>query len=60
MNVKVFQSNKILKEELVLLSIDFMDNEKILYCNICQDDLHINQGEAKRFVRNVRKYVVYC
>ena len=59
MNVKAFQTNKILKEELMLLGIDFIDNENILYGNICEDGLHMNQGGAKRFARNVRKYVKY-
>ena len=59
MNVKVFQTNKILKEELMLQGIDFIDNDNILYGNICDDGLHINQGGAKRFARNVKKYVEY-
>ena len=59
MNVKAFQTNKILKEELMLLGIDFIDNDNILYGNICEDGLHINQGGAKRFARNFRKYVEY-
>ena len=49
MNVKVFQTNKILKEELMLQDIDFIDNDNILYGNICDDGLHINQGGARRF-----------
>ena len=59
MNVIVFQTNKILKEELMLQGIDFIDNDNILYGNICDDGLHINQGGAKRFARNVKKYVEY-
>ena len=59
MNVKAFQTNKILKEELMLLGIDFIDNDNILYGNICEDGLHINQGGAKRFARNVKKCVEY-
>ena len=59
MNVKVFETNKLLKEELGLQSIDYLDNDNILYGNICDDGLHINQGGAKRFARNIRKYVEY-
>ena len=58
-SIKVFQTNKILKEELVLQGIDFIDNENILYGNICDDGLHINQEGAKRFARHVKKYVEY-
>ena len=58
-NVKVFQTNKILKEELMLQDIDIIDNEKVLYGNICDDGLHINQGGAKRFARNIKKYEEY-
>ena len=57
MNVKVFQTNKILKEELMPQDIDFIDNENSLYGNICDDGLHINQGGAKRFARNIKKYI---
>ena len=42
MSVKAFQTNKFLKEELMLLGIDFIDNGKILCRNICEDGLHIN------------------
>ena len=59
MNIKVFKTNKILKEELMLQGIDFIDNDNILYGNICDDGLHINQGGAKRFARNIKKYVEY-
>ena len=59
MNVKAFQTNKILKEELMLLGIDFIDNDNILYGNICQDGIHVNQGGAKGFARIVRIYVEY-
>ena len=59
MNVKVFQTNKILKEELMLLSIEFIDNDNILYGDICEDGLYINQGGAKRFAPTGRKYVEY-
>ena len=59
MNVKVFQTNKILKEELMLQGIDFIDDDNILYGNICDDGLHIKQGRAKGFARNVKKYVEY-
>ena len=59
MNVKVFQRNKILNEELMLQGTDFIDNENILYGNICDNGLHINQGGAKRFARNIKKYVEY-
>ena len=43
----------------MLLGIDFIDNENILYGNICGNGLHINQGGAKRFAISVRKYVEY-
>ena len=41
----------------MLLGIDFIDNDNILHGNICEDGLHINQGGAKIFARNIRKYV---
>ena len=41
----------------MLLGIDFIDNDAISYCNICEDGLHINQGGAKRFADNVRKFL---
>ena len=59
MSVKAFHTNKILKEELMLLGIDFFDNDNILYGNICEDGIHIKQEGAKRFARNARKYVEY-
>lgn len=43
----------------MLQGIDFIDNDNILYGNICDDGLHINQGGAKRFARNVKRYVEY-
>ncbi len=59
MNVKVSQTTNIVKEELLLQGIDYIENDNILYGNICKDGLHINQGGAKKFARNVKKYLEY-
>ena len=59
MDVKTPQTNKILKEELMLQDTDFINNDNNFYGNISEDGLHINQGGAKRFAQNVRKYVEY-
>ena len=38
----------------MLQGIDFIANDNIFFGNICDDGLHINQGGAKRFARNVK------
>ena len=43
----------------MLLGIDFIDNDNILYYTICEDGLHSNERGVKRFLLSVRKYVEY-
>ena len=58
MNVKVSQASTILKEVLMLLGMDFIENNNILRGAICENDLYINQEEAKRLAP-MSKYVEY-
>ena len=41
---KVTKVNKLLEEELALNGIDFIDNSNILFSNLWEDGLHINDG----------------
>ena len=48
--------NKNVKEELSLQAIDYTDMT-IYFGNICDKCIHVKQDGAKRFARNVRKYI---
>ena len=60
LNAKVIQTNKILKEKLLLQGYDLIDNDNILFTNLAKDGLHINQGGLRKFAGNISKYIRFC
>ena len=60
LNVKVKKVNELLKEELELHGIDFVENENILFSNIGSDGLHINPGGVRKLAGNFTNYLRYC
>ncbi len=60
LNAKVIQTNKILKDKLLLKGYDFIDNDNILFNNLALDGLHINQGGLRKFAGNISKYIKFC
>ena len=59
-NKKVITLNKVLSEEVFLNGFDYIDNDSILYSNLCNDGLHINEGGARKFVLNLLNFIKYC
>ena len=58
---KVTKVNKLLEEELALNGIDFIDNSNILFSNLWEDGLHINDGEGvRKFSGNISRFMKYC
>ena len=60
LNAKVIQTNKILKDKLLLQGYDRIDNDNILFTNLAKDGLHINQGGLRKFAGNISKYIRFC
>lgn len=60
LNAKVIQTNKILKDKLLLQGYDLIDNDNILFTNLAKDGLHINQGGLRKFAGNISKYIRFC
>ena len=60
LNAKVTKVNELLKEELELHGIDFIENENILFSNIGSDGLHINPGGVRKLAGNITNYLRYC
>ena len=60
LNAKVIQTNKILKDKLLLQGYDLIDNDNILFTNLAKDGLHINQGGLRKFAGNICKYIRVC
>ena len=59
-NKKVITLNKVLSEEVFLNGFDYIDNESILYSDLCNDGLHINEGGARKFAVNLLNFIKYC
>ena len=60
LNVKVKEVNELLKEELELHGIDFIENENILFSNVGSDGLHINPGGVRKLAGNFTNNLQYC
>ena len=52
--------NELLKEELELHGIGFIENENILVSNIGTDGMHINPGGIRKLAGNFSNYLRYC
>ena len=60
LNSKVIETNKILKDKLLLQGYDLIENDKILFTNLAKDGLHINQRGFRKLAGNISKYVRFC
>ena len=39
---------------------DIIPNENILYSNLNNDDLHLNEGGVRKFAGNLLQFIKYC
>ena len=53
-NAKICQVNKILSEEILTHGFDITSNENILFSNLSNDRLHLNEGGVRKFAG------IYC
>ena len=60
LNAKVIQTNKILKDKLLLQGYELIDNYNILFTSLAKDGLHINQGAVRKFAGNISMYIRFC
>ena len=59
-NAKICQVNKILSEEILMHGFDIISNENILFSNLNNDGLHLNEGGVRKFVGNLIQSIKYC
>ena len=60
LNMKVIKLNKFLEDDLTLNGFDVIDNSNILFSNLCNDGLHINQGGIRKYASNLNKFLKFC
>ena len=60
LNTKTRKVNELLREELSIRSIDFINNDNIIYSNIWKDGLHLTDGGVQKFSGNLSKFIKYC
>ena len=57
---KVKKVNKLLADELALNGLDMNDNSNIMFSNLRDDGLHINDGGIRKFSGNISSFIKYC
>ena len=60
LNNEVKKVNKLFETELALNGLDMTDNSNIMFSNLWDDSLHINDGGRRKFSRNISSFVKYC
>ena len=60
LNNKVKKVNEFLETELALNGLDMIDNSNIMFSNLWDDGLHINDGGIRKFSGNISSFVKYC
>ena len=59
LNAKICQVNKILSEEIPAHGFDIIPNENILFSNLSNDGLHLNEGGVRKFAGNLIPFIKY-
>ena len=60
LNNKVKKVNELLADELALNGLDMIDNSNIMFSNLWDDGLHINDGGIRKFSGNISSFIKYC
>eukprot|EP00112_Aurelia_sp_Birch-Aquarium-sp1_P002341 Seg1257.2 transcript_id=Seg1257.2/GoldUCD/mRNA.D3Y31 product="hypothetical protein" protein_id=Seg1257.2/GoldUCD/D3Y31 len=60
LNNKVKKVNELLENELALNGLDMIDNSSIMFSNLWDDGLHINDGSFRKFSGNISSFIKYC
>ena len=60
LNNKVKKVNELLETELALNGLDMIDNSNIMFSNLWDDGLHINDGGIRKFSGNISSFIKYC
>ena len=60
LNIKGKKVNELLEEELSIGGMDIINNNNVLYSNLWQDGLHLNDGGVRKYFSNLSKFARYC
>ena len=60
LNNTVKKVNELLEAELALNGLDMIDNSNIMFSNLWDDGLHINDGGIRKFSGNISSFIKYC
>ena len=60
LNNTVKKVNELLETELALNGLDMIDNSNIMFSNLWDDGLHINDGGIRKFSGNISSFIKYC
>ena len=58
--VKIRQVNKILSEEMLMHGFQITPNENILFSNLNNDSLNLNDEGVRKFVGSLIEFINYC
>ena len=59
LNTKICQVNKNLSEEILMHDFDIILNENILFNNLKNEGLHLNEGGVRKFAGNLIQFIKY-
>ena len=60
LNTKGRKVNELLEDELSIKGMDIINNNNIMYSNLWNDGLHLNDGGVRKYSANVSKFAKYC
>ena len=60
LNIKGKKVNELLEEKLSIRGMDIINNNNVLYSNLWQDGLHLNDGGVRKYSANLSKFARYC
>ena len=60
LKVKIRQVNKILSKEMPMHGFQITPNENILFSNLNNDSLHLNNKRVRKFVGSLIEFINYC
>ena len=60
LNTKGTKVNELLDDELSIKGKDIIDNNTIMYSNLWNDGLHLNDRGVRKYSANVSKFAKYC
>ena len=59
LNIKGKKVNELLEEKLSIRGMDIINNNNVLYSNLWQDGLHLNDGGVRKYSANLSKFARY-